>query len=97
MKASGFPNLMNGNRYINQFDFPTINEAYRGKEVMYNALLLGGYENDFAFLVSSSSLHHTNDRKVIKCFFGTKKYLYFLGTLNCLLQQGLNPGLLSTH
>ena len=50
MKASGFPNLMNGNRYINQFDFPTINEAFRGKEVMYNALLLGGYENIFAFL-----------------------------------------------
>ena len=41
MKASGFSNLMNGNRYINQFDFPTINEAFRGKEVMYNALLLG--------------------------------------------------------
>ena len=50
MKSSGFPNLMNGNRYINQFDFPTINEAYRGKEVMYNALLLGGYENVFVFL-----------------------------------------------
>ena len=50
VKSSGFPNLMNGNRYINQFDFPTINEAFRGKEVMYNALLLGGYENIFAFL-----------------------------------------------
>ena len=34
-----FPNLMEKenpslSRYINQFDFPTINEAYRGKEVI---------------------------------------------------------------
>ena len=35
VEATGFPNLMKGDmsRYINQFDFPTINEAYRGKEV----------------------------------------------------------------
>merc|ERR1719458_699675 len=32
VKALGFSNLMNDNRYINQFDFPVINEAYRGKE-----------------------------------------------------------------
>ena len=35
VEATTFPNLMNGNRYINTFDFPTINEAYRGKEVGY--------------------------------------------------------------
>ena len=36
VEAIGFPNLMNAemSRYINQFDFPTINEAYRGKEVI---------------------------------------------------------------
>jgi hypothetical protein len=35
VEATGFPNLLNGDmsRYVNQFDFPTINEAYRGKEV----------------------------------------------------------------
>ena len=33
--ATGFPTLLTGDtsRYIKQFDFPTINEAYRGKEV----------------------------------------------------------------
>ena len=36
VEATGFPNLLNGDmaRYVNQFDFPTINEAYRGKEVI---------------------------------------------------------------
>ena len=36
VEATGFPNLLNGDmsRYVNQFDFPTINEAYRGKEVL---------------------------------------------------------------
>ena len=34
-----FPNLLGGNRYINQFDFPTINEEYRGKEVIRTLLL----------------------------------------------------------
>ena len=33
VEATTFPNLLNGSRYINAFDFPTINEAYRGKEV----------------------------------------------------------------
>ena len=57
VKASGFPNLMNGNRYINQFDFPTINEAFRGKEVNVQCTVIRRvYENVFAFLVSSSSL-----------------------------------------
>jgi len=32
VEATTFPNLLNGSRYINAFDFPTINEAYRGKE-----------------------------------------------------------------
>ena len=36
VKASKFPNFLNGSRYVNQFDFPTINEAYRGKEVIFN-------------------------------------------------------------
>ena len=34
-----FPNLLDGNRYIEQFDFPTINEEYRGKEVIHSLLL----------------------------------------------------------
>ena len=36
VEATSFPNLMNDTRiirYVNQFDFPVINEAYRGREV----------------------------------------------------------------
>ena len=35
VEGSTFPNGMNSvlARYVNKFDFPTINEAYRGKEV----------------------------------------------------------------
>jgi hypothetical protein len=43
VETIAFPNLMEKNnslsRYINKFDFPTINEAYRGKEVIMNFLL----------------------------------------------------------
>ena len=39
VETISFPNLMAAenhtmSRYVNQFDFPTINEAYRGKEVI---------------------------------------------------------------
>ena len=38
VETIAFPNLMEKenalSRYINKFDFPTINEAYRGKEVI---------------------------------------------------------------
>ena len=35
ISAQTFPNTLDDSvaRYINKFDFPTINEAYRGKEV----------------------------------------------------------------
>ena len=39
VEATTFPNLLNGSRYINAFDFPTINEAYRGKEVCLKSIL----------------------------------------------------------
>ena len=42
VEAIGFPNLLtdDNSRYINQFDFPTVNEAYRGKEVISYKILL---------------------------------------------------------
>ena len=40
VKDSKFPNFLNGSRYVNHFDFPTINEAYRGKEVIFNVAKL---------------------------------------------------------
>ena len=35
VETVSFPNLLNeeNSRYINEFDFPMINEEYRGKEV----------------------------------------------------------------
>ena len=37
ISAQTFPNTLDDSvaRYINKFDFPTINEAYRGKEVSF--------------------------------------------------------------
>ena len=36
--STTFPNLMEGqnSRYVNRFDFPAINEAYRGREVIFS-------------------------------------------------------------
>ena len=52
VEATTFPNLMDGNRYINTFDFPTINEAYRGKEVCPLGIF---------FLTSSKIFLHLSD------------------------------------
>ena len=42
ISAQTFPNTLDDSvaRYINKFDFPTINEAYRGKEVGLKFLIV---------------------------------------------------------
>ena len=42
VEGSTFPNGINSvlARYVNKFDFPTINEAYRGKEVFLQSVNL---------------------------------------------------------
>lgn len=55
ISAQTFPNTLDDSvaRYINKFDFPTINEAYRGKEVGLKILTLRvkNYYSIFLLLV----------------------------------------------
>ena len=55
ISAQTFPNTLDDSvaRYINKFDFPTINEAYRGKEVGQRSLFvrIKNYYSIFLLLV----------------------------------------------
>ena len=55
ISAQTFPNTLDDSvaRYINKFDFPTINEAYRGKEVGLKFLIsrVKNYYSIFLLLV----------------------------------------------
>lgn len=54
ISASTFPNPMNSiyARYMDKYDFPTINEAYRGKQVRFlmNCLNINNIFNSYIIL-----------------------------------------------
>ena len=53
ISAQTFPNTLDDSvaRYINKFDFPTINEAYRGKEVGLRFLIVRVYNHYSIYLL----------------------------------------------
>jgi len=63
--ATGFPTLLTGDtsRYIKQFDFPTINEAYRGKEY---CIIYGWSAFDYSrtAMVKKNTCDPTGDRVI---------------------------------